>query len=85
MIDNGIAWDRRGGNLARRRVLQGAAGLSFARPPTAPIAALAQQPSASRPTPPNVVTSPPRQWGRHAQPNIFPDPDIIIVDDAFKQ
>ncbi len=84
MIENGIAWNRRSANLARRRVLKGTAGLTFAAA-TAPLAALAQQPSASRPTPPSVVTTPPRQWGRHAQPDIFPDPDIIVVDDAFKQ
>jgi gluconolactonase len=84
MIDNGIAWSGRKG-MARRRVLQGAAGLSFATV-TAPIAALAQpNASASRATPPSVITTPPRQWGRGAQPDIFPDPDIIVVDDAFKQ
>ena len=36
-------------------------------------------------TPPSVITNPPRQWGRHAQPDIYPDPDIIIVDPAFNQ
>ncbi len=83
MIDNEIAWKPRDGDMARRGVLRGAAGLTFAAA-AAPFAALAQ-PSATRPTPPSVVTSPPRQWGRGAQPNIYPDPDIIVADDAFKQ
>ncbi|HST76187.1 MAG TPA: SMP-30/gluconolactonase/LRE family protein, partial [Acetobacteraceae bacterium] len=83
MIDNEIVWHDDNGGMARRGVLRGAAGLTLAAA-AAPIAALAQ-PSASRATPPSVITTPPRQWGREAPPNIYPDPDIIVVDDAFKQ
>jgi gluconolactonase len=36
-------------------------------------------------TPPSVITSPPRQWGREAQPNIYPDPDIIVIDPDFRR
>jgi gluconolactonase len=35
-------------------------------------------------TPPSVITNPPRQWGRFAPPEIYPDPDIIVADPAFK-
>ena len=34
-------------------------------------------------TPPSVVTSPPRLWGKDAPPDVFPDPDVITVDPAF--
>jgi gluconolactonase len=33
--------------------------------------------------PPSTVTSPPREWGRGAPPEIYPDPDVIVVDPAF--
>jgi gluconolactonase len=32
---------------------------------------------------PSVVTNPPREWGRHAPPTLFPDPDVIVVDPSF--
>jgi gluconolactonase len=41
-------------------------------------AAVAQQA-----TPPSVITTPPRAWGRDAPPAIYPDPDVIVVDPAF--
>jgi gluconolactonase len=41
-------------------------------------AAVAQQA-----TPPSVITTPPRTWGRDAPPAIYPDPDVIVVDPAF--
>jgi gluconolactonase len=50
-----------------------------------PTAAFAQQPSAATGTPPSVITNPPREWGRHAPPDIYPDPDIIIIDPSFEQ
>jgi gluconolactonase len=34
-------------------------------------------------TPPSVVTQPPRQWGKDATPDVFPDPDILTLDDSF--
>ena len=43
----------------------------------------AQQPSAATGTPPSVITNPPRQWGRHAPPSIYPDPDVIVIDPSF--
>ncbi len=64
--------------LSRRTaLLAGAAAL-------AGTAARAQQPAAKLGTPPSVITSPPRQWGRGAPPDIYPDPDIIILDPAFE-
>jgi gluconolactonase len=36
-------------------------------------------------TPPSVVTMPPRQWGADAPPNVFPDPDVLAVDDSFNR
>jgi gluconolactonase len=47
--------------------------------------AAAQQQRSETGTPPSVITNPPRQWGREAAPNIYPDPDIIVIDPAFKQ
>jgi len=35
-------------------------------------------------TPPSVITNPPRDWGKDAPPTIYPDPDIIVIDPAFK-
>ncbi len=71
--------------LTRRAVLAGAA--SFA-----PALALSQQTPANSPeprpglaTPPSVVTDPPRQWGRHAPPDVYPDPDVLLIDSSFKQ
>jgi gluconolactonase len=32
-----------------------------------------------------VITNPPRVWGRHAPPDIYPDPDILVIDPVFKQ
>ena len=39
--------------------------------------------SAATGTPPTVISNPPRQWGRHAPPNIYPDPDVIVIDPSF--
>jgi gluconolactonase len=46
--------------------------------------AFGQQASAQLGTPPSVITNPPRQWGRGAAPEIYPDPDIIVLDPSFK-
>jgi gluconolactonase len=46
--------------------------------------AFAQQ-SASTATPPSVISNPPRQWGHRAPPEIYPDPDIVVIDPSFKQ
>ncbi len=36
-------------------------------------------------TPPSIVTTPPRQWGPDAPRNIYPDPDVVVVDPLFRQ
>ncbi len=49
-------------------------------------AALALGPTANAQqaaAPASVITTPPRQWGRGADPTIYPDPDVIVVDPAF--
>ncbi|HYZ24917.1 MAG TPA: SMP-30/gluconolactonase/LRE family protein [Rhodopila sp.] len=69
--------------LSRRRTLAGLATFAAAGPAAAGAAfAQGQQNQAS---PPSVISNPPRQWGRHAPPDIYPDPDIIIIDPPFKQ
>src|SRR5216684_2147883 len=41
---------------------------------------------AEKGVPPTVVTSPPRQFGPNAPPNVYAfDPDIVIVDPVFTQ
>ncbi|MEJ0016122.1 MAG: SMP-30/gluconolactonase/LRE family protein [Acetobacteraceae bacterium] len=66
---------------SRRAVVKGLAG-TLGTAALVPVA-LAQQPTANTGTPPSVITNPPRQWGRHAPPTIFPDPDIILIDPSF--
>ena len=34
--------------------------------------------------PPSTITNPPRQWGPDAPPNIYPDPDIVVVEPEFR-
>jgi gluconolactonase len=62
----------------RRAFIGGVAAASVT-----PVAALAQQPNAATGTPPSVISNPPRRWGRHAQPDIYPDPDVIVIDPSF--
>jgi hypothetical protein len=64
--------------LSRRGIIAGA-GIVTA------FGAGAQPGSDTIGTPPSVITNPPRQWGRGAPPDIYPDPDIIVVDPAFNQ
>ncbi|GBQ69458.1 gluconolactonase [Ameyamaea chiangmaiensis NBRC 103196] len=40
--------------------------------------------SAASPQPPSVVSVPPREWGPGSPPVMYPDPDIIVLDDRFK-
>src|SRR5579884_4039419 len=35
--------------------------------------------------PPSTVTNPPRQWGPDAPPNIYPDPDVLVLDTRFRR
>lgn len=60
------------------RAAAGAVGAAVIAP-----AVLAQQTNSNLGTPPSVITNPPRQWGHHAPPEIYPDPDVIVVDPAF--
>jgi gluconolactonase len=63
--------------LSRRGIIAGTATLTA-------FGAKAQTRSDTLGTPPSVITNPPRQWGRGAAPDIFPDPDIIVIDPAFE-
>ncbi|HSZ90114.1 MAG TPA: SMP-30/gluconolactonase/LRE family protein [Acetobacteraceae bacterium] len=62
-----------------RRAFVGGIGASAVMP----FAAVAQQPTAATGTPPSVISNPPRQWGWRAPPNIYPDPDVIVIDPSF--
>jgi gluconolactonase len=64
--------------LPRRAMIAGGATV-------AAFSARAQTRSDTAGAPPSVITNPPRQWGREAQPNIYPDPDIIVIAPAFNQ
>src|SRR3978361_360626 len=76
---------RNGGNtmhthvrgVTRRAMVAGAA--------TVPAFGAAAQQRSETGTPSSVITNPPRQWGREAAPDIYPDPDIIVIDPAFNQ
>ena len=63
---------------SRRRFVQMTAGFAALAGGTA----RAQQATG---TPPSTVTVPPREWGHHAPPAIYPDPDVIVVDPVFAQ
>jgi gluconolactonase len=67
---------------SRRGFVKGVGG-TLGAAALAPIGALAQQPTAATGTPPTVISNPPRQWGRHAPPTTYPDPDVIVVDPSF--
>ncbi|MGA8194855.1 MAG: SMP-30/gluconolactonase/LRE family protein [Acetobacteraceae bacterium] len=69
---------------SRRSIVKGLAG-TIGAAALAPAVALAQQPSAATATPPSVITNPPRQWGRGAPPEFYPDPDIVVIDPSFRQ
>jgi gluconolactonase len=66
---------------SRRAVVRGIAS-TIGATVLAPVA-IAQQPTAALGMPPSVISAPPRQWGRDAPPNIYPDPDVIVIDPAF--
>ena len=63
--------------LSRRGIIAGSAAMTA-------FGAQAQTHSETG-TPPSVITNPPRQWGREAPPEIYPDPDIVVIDPVFKQ
>ena len=66
-------------SLSRRALLAGTAGAAALGPGIA----RAQQ-NANLGTPETVISSPPRDW-RPGHPAIYPDPDIVVVDPAFRQ
>jgi gluconolactonase len=82
------------GVMSRRTLLAGAAAVAapaLARaqapaaqptPPTAPAPA-APAPAAQLGTPPSTITQPPRDW-TPGNPSIYPDPDVIVIDPAFR-
>src|SRR5215831_8354417 len=69
---------------SRRSIIKGFAG-TLGAVALAPAAARAQQPNAAFGTPPSVITNPPRQWGPGAAPELYPDPDIVVIDPSFRQ
>jgi gluconolactonase len=64
--------------LTRRAAIAGAVACS-------PILAFGQESRPQLASPPSVITQPPRQWGYRAPPEIYPDPDILVIDPSFKQ
>ena len=79
-------FDDKGGATLSRRALVGAAGVTAATVVAG--RAFAQQPPATPPrdpaAPPSTVTTPPRDFGPNAPPNVyFTDPDVITVDPSF--
>src|SRR5436309_1480421 len=65
--------------LSRRTLFKAAGLVAVSRG-----AALAKAPSPKLGTPPTVITTPPREWGPNAPPNVYgPDPDIITIDPSF--
>jgi len=74
--DDENGW-KNGGAMSRRTLVGAIAAVAAAR------GALAQ---AERVVPPSVVTSPPRDFGPNAPPNVYVfDPDIVIIDPLFTQ
>ena len=68
--------------LNRRTAVTGALGFSAGAMISRPMAVLAAG-KAETATPPSVITMPPRQWGRDAPPDVFPDPDVLSLDPSF--
>ncbi len=60
-------------------------GLLGATAALASVQAFGQEAKPQLGNPPTVVSQPPRQWGRFAPPQIYPDPDVLIVDPSFNQ
>ena len=79
-------FEDKGGATLSRRALVGAAGVTAATVVAG--RAFAQQPprgaTAGPAAPPSTVTTPPRDFGPNAPPNVyFTDPDVITVDPVF--
>src|SRR5271167_676226 len=74
------------GNLSRRSLIAGTAGLAGAAvlAPRGAIAQASPPANAQLGTPASTITTPPRDW-RPGHPSIYPDPDVIVVDPSFRQ
>lgn len=82
-------FEDKGGATVSRRALVGVAGATaatvvagraFAQQPPAPPPAAPPRPAA----PPSTITTPPREFGPNAPPNVyFTDPDVLTVDPSF--
>src|SRR5580704_15786962 len=72
--------------LSRRSLVAGAASLAGAALISRGAAAQTPAPPPGAPlgTPPSTMTTPPRDWSPD-HPSIYPDPDIVVVDPAFRQ
>ncbi len=71
-----------GGRLTRRSLIAATAALIPAAIPAGVRAQARAKPALG--APPTVISQPPRQWGRFAPPDVYPDPDILIIDPSFK-
>lgn len=63
-------------HMTRRAAIAGGCAL-------VPALAFGQEAKPQLGIPPSVISNPPRQWGWHAPPNIYPDPDILVIDKSF--
>src|SRR5262245_45600429 len=84
------AREREEANLISRRVLIKSAGVAagaaqLGAPPLAPRTPVPQgQPQPGTMAPPSTVTTPPRDFGPNAPPNVyFTDPDVLTIDPVF--
>ncbi len=71
-------------NPSRRSLIAGTAGIVGAAALARSVRAQAPAPNAQLGTPPSTITIPPRDWSP-GHPAIYPDPDIVVVDPAFRQ
>ncbi len=69
----------RDASLSRRSLLAGTAGLAGAAAVTG---AARAQTNANLGTPATVISNPPRDFAR-GHPSIYPDPDVVVVDQSF--
>src|SRR6201995_356230 len=71
--------------LNRRGVIAGGAALLPGLMPGLALAQNAPSPNALVGKPRTVISDPPREWGPGAPSQMFPDPDILVVDPSFSQ
>src|SRR2546428_2378956 len=76
------AREREDANLMSRRVLIKTAGFAAGAVALAPHHVAAQTPAPM--APPSTITTPPRDFGPNAPPNVyFTDPDVLTIDPMF--